>query len=89
MPGTTGNCRTARLVMNAELSAVNACRIIEPTLYREEYMDCLRLLTRERDPKPFIKAMTHIHQWTAGFDYEDMAGTIKQMPASAFTPLPR
>ena len=78
-PFNDGNGRTARLVMNAELSAVNACRIIVPTLYREEYMDCLRLLTRERDPKPFIKAMVHIHQWTAGFDYEDIAGTIKQM----------
>lgn len=78
-PFTDGNGRTARLVMNAELSAVNECRIIVPTLYREEYMDCLRLLTRQRDPKPFIKAMVHIHQWTAGFDYEDIADTIKQM----------
>jgi hypothetical protein len=35
-------------------------------LCREEHMDGLRLLTRDRDPKPFIKAMAHIHQWTAG-----------------------
>jgi hypothetical protein len=67
--------------MNAELSAVNACRIIVPTLYREEYMDCLRLLTRERDPKPFIKAMAHIHRWTAGFDYENIADTLERMKA--------
>jgi hypothetical protein len=80
-PFNDGNGRTARLVMNAELSAVNACRIIVPTLYREEYMDCLRLLTRERDPKPFIKAMAHIHRWTAGFDYENIADTLERMKA--------
>jgi hypothetical protein len=78
-PFNCGNGCTARLAMNAELPTVNACRIIVPTLYRKEYMDCLRLLTRERDPKPLIKAMTHTLQWTPGFDYEDIAGTIKQM----------
>lgn len=80
-PFDDGNGRTARLVMNAELSTVNACRIIVPTLYREEYMDCLRVLTRERNPKPFIKAMVNIHQWTAAFDYENIADTIEKMKA--------
>jgi len=47
--------------------------------YGEEYMDCLRLLTRERDAKPFIKAMAHSHPWTAGFDYEDIADTLERM----------
>ncbi|MDD5175162.1 MAG: Fic family protein [Sterolibacterium sp.] len=80
-PFNDGNGRLARLVMNAELSVVDACRIIIPTLFREEYMDCLRVLTREGDPQPFVKAMQKIQSWTAAFDYEDLDAVIASMKA--------
>ncbi len=80
-PFTDGNGRLARLVMNAELTVVNRCRIIVPTLYREEYLDCLRVLTREGDPKPFLDVMQWIHAWAAAFDYEDLDRTIDTMAA--------
>lgn len=80
-PFTDGNGRLARLVMNAELSVVNSCRIIIPTLFREEYLDCLRVLTREGNPKPFLDAMQRIHEWTAAFDYEDLDTVIAEMKA--------
>lgn len=51
-PLNDGNGRLARLVMNAELSVVGSCCIIIPTLFREEYLDCLRVLTREGTPLP-------------------------------------
>ncbi len=78
-PFNDGNGRLARLVMNAELTAAGGCRIIVPTLYREQYLDCLRLLSREGEPAPFIKAMCHIHTWTAAFRYEDLDQVIKDM----------
>ena len=78
-PFTDGNGRLARLVMNAELSVVNSCRIIVPTLFREEYLDCLRVLTREGNPSPFLDAMQWICQWTADFDYEDLDKVITDM----------
>ena len=78
-PFNDGNGRLARLVMNAELSAANGCRIIVPTLYREQYLDCLRALTREADPGPFIKAMLLIHEWTSRFSYDDLDQTIADM----------
>lgn len=78
-PFNDGNGRLARLVMNAELSAAGQCRIIIPTLYRETYLDCLRVLTREGNPKPFIKAMTHIQKWTAAFDYSVLDQTIRSL----------
>lgn len=78
-PFTDGNGRLARLVMNAELSAVNSCRIIIPTLFREEYLDCLRVLTREGDPRPYMSAMQSAHAWTAAFDYEDLDKVIADM----------
>lgn len=80
-PFIDGNGRLARLVMNAELSVVNASRIIVPTLFREEYLDCLRVLTRQGKPKPFIEAMQHIQQWTAAFNYNDLDRVISKMKA--------
>ena len=78
-PFTDGNGRLARLVMNAELNVVGSCRIIVPTLYREEYLDCLRNLTRNADPVPYMNAMQRIHEWTAAFDYEDLDNVITVM----------
>lgn len=80
-PFTDGNGRLARLVMNAELSVVGASRIIIPTLFREEYLDCLRVLTREGTPVPFVQAMQHIHAWTAAFNYDDLDRVLVQMAA--------
>lgn len=80
-PFNDGNGRLARLVMNAELSVAGACRIIIPTLFREEYMDCLRVLTREGNPTPFLMAMQKIHDWTAAFDYENLDAVIDRMKA--------
>jgi len=80
-PFTDGNGRLARLVMNAELSVVNSCRIIIPTLFREEYLDCLRVLSREGDAKPYLAAMQWIHQWSASFSYEDLDTVIADMQA--------
>ena len=80
-PFTDGNGRLARLVMNAELSVVEACRIIIPTLFREEYLDCLRVLTREGNPAPFIAAMQKIQDWTAAFDYQNLDTVIDRLKA--------
>jgi Fic family protein len=80
-PFSDGNGRLARLVMNAELSVVDSCRIIVPTLFREEYLDCLRVLTREGNAKPYLNAMQLIHGWTAAFDYENLDNVIADMQA--------
>ena len=80
-PFTDGNGRIARLVMNAELSVVEASRIIIPTLFREEYLDCLRVLTREGNPGPYVAAMQKIQAWTAAFDYQDLDRVIASMKA--------
>ena len=84
-PFLDGNGRLARLVMNAELSVVGECRIIIPTLFREEYLDCLCVLTRNSEREPFLGAMQLTHRWTAAFDYEELDSTIASMrDANAF-----
>lgn len=80
-PFNDGNGRLARLVMNAELSVLGACRIIVPTLFREEYLDCLRVLSRQGNPAPFIAAMQKIQAWSAAFSYDSLDDTIAVMKA--------
>jgi len=80
-PFNDGNGRLARLVMNAELSVVDSCRIIVPTLFREEYFDCLRVLTRDGDARPYLAAMQRIHEWSASFSYESLDEAIALMRA--------
>ena len=80
-PFNDGNGPLARLVMNAELSVTASTRIIVPTLFREEYLDCLRVLTRDGDPAPFLKAMQLIHRWSAAFDYETLDRVIADVTA--------
>ncbi len=78
-PFNDGNGRLARLVMNSELSAAGEARIIVPTLFREQYLDCLSELTRESRPDPYLTAMMTIQGWTAAFSYGDLDATIDLM----------
>lgn len=80
-PFTDGNGRLSRLLMNAELSRVGACRVIIPTLYHPQYIDCLKVLTNNNDPAPFIKAISTMARWCARFSYADLPGLLKAMTA--------
>jgi hypothetical protein len=55
--------------MNCVLSAAGLCRIIVPTVYREDYLLPLKALSNNADAKPCVAAMTRIQSWSAAFDY--------------------
>lgn len=76
-PFTDGNGRIARLVMNAELSRVGEARIIIPTLFHEEYVDCLRQLSRQSDAAGLVRALSLMQRWTIAFDYTDVNALIE------------
>ncbi|MGA7178456.1 MAG: Fic family protein [Thiobacillaceae bacterium] len=78
-PFADGNGRLARLAMNAELSAAGECRIIIPTLAREEYLDCLRQFSRQGYPEGLIRFLVEMHRWSAAFVYEDLDAVIIAM----------
>lgn len=78
-PFADGNGRLSRLVMNAELSRVERCRIIIPTLFHPQFVDCLRALTQSGRPEPLSNALSRMAKWCAGFDYIDVAGVISAM----------
>ena len=56
-PFNDGNGRIARVMMNAELVATGATTIIIPTVFRDDYLQALRALTRRHRPTPFVDAL--------------------------------
>lgn len=76
-PFSDGNGRLSRLVMNAELSRTGESRIIIPTLFHEEYVDCQRQLSRQNDPSGHVRALTLMQAWTVAFDYSDINRLIE------------
>ncbi|MBE1159707.1 Fic family protein [Dyella acidiphila] len=68
-PFLDGNGRTARLVMNCILSGAGMCRVIVPTVYREDYLLPLKALSHNKDTAPIVASIARIQRWTAAFDY--------------------
>lgn len=71
-PFLDGNGRVARVMMNAELSSQGLSKIIVPTVYREDYMGALRLLTRREDLAPFIRMMLRLYAFSSTIFGEDI-----------------
>jgi prophage maintenance system killer protein len=81
-PFSDGNGRISRIVMNAELSRTGDARIIIPTLFHEEYVDCQRQLTRQNEPAGFIKALILMQGWTTAFDFSNVDTLIEAIKAT-------
>lgn len=59
-PFKDGNGRISRIMMNAELVHADQSKIIIPTVFREDYLNGLRRLTRKGDPSVIIRAMLRV-----------------------------
>ncbi len=83
-PFTDGNGRVARVMMNAELSAVDASRIVIPSVYRNEYVGCLKRtsFSEALDVSALVRVMSFAWRWTAAVPWEDKAATEGQMTAT-------
>ena len=71
-PFDDGNGRLARIMMNAELVARAQSRIIIPTVFRDDYLGGLRLLTRQANASVLIKALRYGHDYTARIDFSTL-----------------
>ena len=58
-------------MMNAELTHANESKIIIPTVFRTDYLDALRKLTRQSDPSVLIRAMSRIRLFSSQLRAED------------------
>ena len=83
-PFTDGNGRVARVMMNAELSAVNEARIVIPTVFRNEYLGGVKRTsaTQAQDLSSVVRVMSFAWRWTAAMPWEDRAATEGQMVAT-------
>lgn len=78
-PFLDGNGRIARVMMNAELESADECRIIIPTVFREDYLLALRRLSKSNDPKPYIKMLLRAQEFSASIDFSDYQSSIQQL----------
>jgi len=69
-PFDDGNGRVARVMMNAELVAGAQARVIVPTVFRDDYLDGLRMLSRQDQPGVLIKVMRYAHDYTSQIPWD-------------------
>ncbi len=82
-PFEDGNGRIARVMMNAELSATAAARIVIPSVYRNEYLGGLRRTsTTDGDIGAYVRVMTYAWRWSAAMPWSDPAATEGQLIAT-------
>ncbi len=81
-PFADGNGRTARVMMNAEFHAAGESRAIIPIVYRNEYLDALRRLSRQADPDLLIRVLQFARRYTAAIDFTNLDVSRGQLAAT-------
>ena len=71
-PFADGNGRVARVLMNAELSAIGEQRIVIPIVYRDNYLQGLRALSRNGNPQPLVCVLDFAQAYAAAIDWSDL-----------------
>ncbi len=64
-PFVDGNGRIARIMMNAELIHAGLCRVIVPTVLREDYLLALRAMSRNKRSSPLIKSIAFAQHFSS------------------------
>ena len=72
-PFADGNGRTARVMMNAELVAAGECRIIVPTIYRNNYLMALKALSQNKITGALVRTMDFAQRYTAAVDFSELS----------------
>ncbi|MBO4612927.1 MAG: Fic family protein [Bacteroidaceae bacterium] len=78
-PFSDGNGRISRIMMNAELVHADQSKIIIPTVFRDDYLNALRRLTRKGDPSVIIHAISRVRQFSENITGEDFNATRKYL----------
>jgi hypothetical protein len=74
--------RQARVMMNAELVAGAQTRIIVPTVFREDYLDGVRILSRQDQPGALIKALRYAHDYTSQIRWHTTEAAQRMLQAT-------
>lgn len=80
-PFDDGNGRLARAVCNAELISHDQRRIIVPTVFRTEYLDALRQLSRLGEPRTFARMADQAQEFSSDVDFTNLADARASLEA--------
>jgi hypothetical protein len=85
-PFADGNGRTARLLMNSELSAAGQQRIIVTTRRRGDYLTAMRGMTNQLNIDAYVAVLAALQRDTANIDFSGLDMAQAQLEAqTAFT----
>ena len=77
-PFVDGNGRIARIMMSAELVSAGQPTIIIPTVYRDNYLQALRALTRRHRPGPLVAALVAAQRFS-NLDFTSYPSILKEL----------
>jgi hypothetical protein len=87
-PFIDGNGRTARVFMNAELSAAGLQRILIPISYRDDYLQGLRALSLGEDPRPLVRVLEFAQRYAFGIEWDELRDAERMLATSNAFVLP-
>ena len=88
-PFDDGNGRIARIFLNAELFGRGQQRIVVPTARRSDYVDSLRLLSRQKKPELLPMVMSDLQRYAAQIAWSSFESARAQLEKDgAFTESP-
>ena len=71
-PFGDGNGRVARALANAELTAAGQQRLMIPIVYRDDYLQALRALSRGGAPAPLLRTLARAQAWAHELNWASM-----------------
>jgi Fic family protein len=80
-PFADGNGRTARLLMNSELSAASQQRIVITTRDRGDYLAALRGMTNQLNIPAYLTVLIHLQRRTGEVDFSSLSAAEQSLRA--------
>lgn len=71
-PFVDGNGRMARVLMDSELSAAGQQRVLIPSVYRNNYLQSLRAMSRSHNPEPLPKVVEFAQRYSHAIDFSSL-----------------
>ncbi len=68
-PFGDGNGRVARAFANAELTAAGQQRLVIPIVFRDDYLQALRAMSRLEAPAALIRVLSRAQEWAGSIDW--------------------
>jgi fido (protein-threonine AMPylation protein) len=81
-PFADGNGRVARALANAELTTAGEQRLIVPTVFRDDYLQALRALSRTRHPAALVRVADRAQAWTYEVDFSTLESARADLEAT-------